>query len=75
MTVIAQKLAEIDWSLSDFCRRADFHLANGCRIVNGTAKSGPVVRARAAAALGLPEEQLFDARGWPLEVEALPEAS
>lgn len=70
MTVIAQILANRNMTQIDLCRMADFYASNASRLVNGTVKAGPTVRARTAAALGVPEEELFDGRGWALEADA-----
>lgn len=64
VTVIAKRLEEIGLTQTELCRRADMHATNVSRIVRGSTKVGPSVRARTAAALGLPEDELFDG-GWP----------
>lgn len=52
----------------ELARLANLHGSVLSKLETGTDKAGPTVRLRVSRALGVPESELFDAAGWPVEV-------
>ncbi|GMU51060.1 MAG: hypothetical protein AMXMBFR33_02060 [Candidatus Xenobia bacterium] len=67
-TVIRWARQERGIQMAALARAANLTDSNLSRLETGKNKAGPSVRARLAAALAIPEGELFDNSGWPREV-------
>lgn len=67
MTILQTAMDTMDLDAAGLAKAIGSHPTNCYRLRAGRMPAGPSVRARISRAVGRPEQELFDAQGWPLE--------